>query len=123
MRDEFEDVTLGELVEAVADALAPRVAELVVARLAAADVERDVTVDEAATMLGVSAETVRRRAREGALPAHREGQRLRIRVVDLEAYREARRVRPAPAPNALADRMRLGIRSGKAFRERLRDEG
>lgn len=46
------------------------------------------TVEQAALALGVEPQTVRKAVYAGALPAEREGRRIRIRPADLRAYRE-----------------------------------
>lgn len=62
-----------------------------------------VTMEEAAALLGVSSDTVRRRIRAGALKAYRLGPRmLRLRKTEVERAAQGNvvRVRPAAAPGA-----------------------
>ena len=56
--------------------------------------ERFFTVEEVAGSLQVSDQTVRRWVKSGKLAAFKPGKELRIRAGDLEAFLEARRVRP-----------------------------
>lgn len=59
------------------------------------------TVREAAAILRVAPETVRRRVRDGSLPACRLGTRsIRIRTTDVRGF-----ATPAPAPEALEARI------------------
>ena len=47
---------------------------------------RLLTIDEAAERLACSTRTLRRRIRDGSLPAFRDGALVRVREVDLERY-------------------------------------
>src|SRR5439155_22251079 len=47
---------------------------------------RLLTLDQAAERLGCSTRTLRRRIRDGSLPAFRDGGLVRIRAVDLDPY-------------------------------------
>jgi excisionase family DNA binding protein len=110
--------TLDELVDLLADAIAPRVADLVAARLEHGE-ERDLTAAEAAARLGVSVQTLRRRARDGQIVARTEGSQLRFRVEDVDAYRHARALPPAQRRRAALDGIHIGQGMGD-FRDRLR---
>lgn len=56
---------------------------------AAAATPRYITIDEAATHLGVSPLTIRRRISSGDLPAFKMGRRaIRVRIEDVEALLE-----------------------------------
>mgnify|MGYP006291000705 CR=1 FL=1 len=55
---------------------------------------RTLTVEDAADVLGVSAETVRRYVRRGDLAAMRWGRRIRITPEAIRAFQDARKVRP-----------------------------
>jgi len=94
---------LDALVELLADALAPRVADLVVEHLRAAEApkvqEPAALVDKAtaAQWLGISTPTLDRHVRAGA-PVHQVGARRRFQVPEVRAWIEARG-RRAAAPN------------------------
>lgn len=73
----FED-TIGAIVEAaVARAVAPLAAE--VARLRQ-EAEKPLSIEQAAARLGISERTVRRRVKDGSLPATRVGARVLVQV-------------------------------------------
>jgi excisionase family DNA binding protein len=58
---------------------------------------RLVKIKEAATLLGCSAVTIRRRVKDGSLPCYRDKGRLRFSLRDLRLYLEHRRVNPVEA--------------------------
>lgn len=89
-------------VEAIAAALAPRVAALLKAELqqAPAREPRALTVEEAAERANVSVGVIRRAYGSGRLPYHRPDgtQLIRILDVDVDAWRLQPGTRRAPAP-------------------------
>ncbi|WP_204806741.1 helix-turn-helix domain-containing protein [Mycobacterium riyadhense] len=56
-------------------------------------VQRDVTMAEVAENMGVSVLTVSRWIAAGDLPAYKIGRNVRIRVADVEALKQSRRIR------------------------------
>jgi excisionase family DNA binding protein len=103
-------------VEAIAAALAPRVAALLKAELqdAPAREPRALTVEEAAERANVSVGVIRRAYGSGRLPYHRpEGtQLIRILDVDVDAWRlqpgtRRAQARPAAAPAKRARRAQV----------------
>ena len=57
-----------------------------------------ITVAEAAERLGLARSTVYGMIDEGSLPGFRLGGAVRVDEDELEAWKESRRVRPAPVP-------------------------
>ncbi len=75
-------------------------------------------LEQVAEELGYSVSTVRRRIREGALPAFVDGQRgqiVRVRDVDLQRYIAERIVVGAPAPPAAGRAGRPVAAGGKLW--------
>jgi len=64
--------------------------------------DRFLTLDEAAEILGVDYKTVYRLVRSGSLPAGKIGRVYRIKRADLDAYFESTKTQPTPgAPTPL----------------------
>lgn len=74
---------------------------------------RTLTVEETAELLGVHAESVRRWAREGLLPAARWGGRLHFSVDAIRRFQEAAAV-PHHDPADLVRRARRGKTHARA---------
>ena len=75
---------------------------------------RTLTVEDVASLLGTSQETVRRYVRDGHLIAMRWGRRLRFYVKDVRAFQQGRRVRPTEAVAILNEQLRRkALRSGR----------
>lgn len=77
-------------VEALADALAPRVADLLERRLSERP-ELACSISEAAAIVNVAEHVIRDACEDGRLPCFRAGRSVRIRRCDLFRVREGER--------------------------------